>query len=79
MGVRCFVSNAVPPEADMGLCEYLDLKEGAEAWANYIVENISEDKINNKESVPEDVLNKYDTKEICKIYKKIYNAEKGLL
>lgn len=37
MGVQCLVSDTVPKDTDCGLCRYLSLSEGAEAWAKEAV------------------------------------------
>lgn len=75
MGVKCFVSTAVPPEANMGLCEYLDLKNGADFWADYIIDYIIKDNRSKRKHVLDDVLKKYDINKICEVYRKIYNSE----
>lgn len=72
MGIKCFVSKEVPPEANMGLCDYLDLKNGAEFWSDYITKNIISNKSHQRKLVKNNILKKYDIHEICKIYKKIY-------
>ena len=38
MRVRCFVSDAVTREADIGLCRYLSLKQPADQWARAVLE-----------------------------------------
>ncbi len=36
MGVKCFVSEKIPPEADIGLCQHLTLQQSAEVWAEAV-------------------------------------------
>jgi glycosyltransferase involved in cell wall biosynthesis len=74
MGVKCFVSTNVPQEANMGLCEYLDLKKGAKAWAEYILKYKYNNNRYNREFVHDEVLKRYNIQEICKIYKGIYEG-----
>jgi glycosyltransferase involved in cell wall biosynthesis len=71
MGVKCFISNKVPEEANMGLCEYIELENGAEYWASQIIQYMNKNK-RGKESVPEEILSKYNIEEVCKIYNGIY-------
>lgn len=44
MGVRCFASTGVPQLANCGGVTYLELKDGAEVWANAIMEAYSNNK-----------------------------------
>lgn len=39
MGVKCYVSDTVPPDANVGGCVYLSLQDGAAAWAKRIVDD----------------------------------------
>jgi glycosyltransferase EpsF len=75
MGVKCFVSTKVPPEANMGLCEYLELEQGAEAWADYICKYIKQDKRDQRKSINDEVLRGFEISEVCNVYRKIYNME----
>ena len=36
MGVKCFASDVIPKESDIGLCHYLSLKQPAQEWAQEI-------------------------------------------
>ena len=35
-GLRCFISEKIPKNANLGLCEVIDLNKGANAWAQKI-------------------------------------------
>ena len=37
MGVRCYVSDSIPKDADAGGCTFLPLSAGAEAWADKMI------------------------------------------
>lgn len=71
MGVKPFVSNAVPPEADAGLCTYLSLNDGPKIWAKNILSEIKETRLEEHYMN----MNKYDITEVCKEYYKIYNGD----
>ena len=36
MGVKCFASDIVPPETNIGLCQYISLKASPEVWAQAV-------------------------------------------
>lgn len=40
MGLPCYVSSDVSTECDLGLCEFLDLKKGADYWSNKLVKYV---------------------------------------
>ncbi|WP_156894143.1 glycosyltransferase [Atopobium sp. oral taxon 810] len=42
MGVRCYVSDTVPRDANVGGCSYLPLQDGAAIWARRIVNDYSQ-------------------------------------
>lgn len=71
MGVKCFVSSVVPREADMGLCTYFPLDDGAETWARNIIDYINTHRDVCRE-VKREVKQQYDIQEIAKKYKAIY-------
>jgi len=73
MGVKCFVSDTVPPEADMGLCSFLPLDLGSEYWAEKIIDYISKNKGRTQEVTYERKL-QYDIREIAQEYKVIYQG-----
>lgn len=39
MGVKCFASDIIPQESDIGICQYLSLKQSAREWAQAIFED----------------------------------------
>jgi len=53
---------------------YLDLKKGAKAWAEYILNYKYNNNRYNREFVQDEVLKRYDIQEIYKIYKGIYEG-----
>ncbi len=71
MGVKCFASSVVPPEADMGLCTYLPLYDGAQAWAENIIDYIKDHKDESRE-IRQEVKEQYDIRKIAQKYKAIY-------
>lgn len=73
MGVKCFVSDVVPPEANMGLCTYLPLQIGARGWAKTVVEYIINNQ-SNLHRVSNELKKRYDIEEIVKIYAEIYET-----
>lgn len=68
MGLTCFVSEAVQPEADLGLCEFLKLDWGAEKWAMNIANYI---ELNGLKKKYVD-MSSYDINNIKKKYLEIY-------
>lgn len=72
MGVVCFASNRVPPEVNQGLCMFYDLSEGAETWADKIIDYIDKNgtskKTVNMESFNIDI--------VCKQYAAIYSGRR---
>ena len=74
MDVKCFASTAVPPEANMGLCKYLDLNAGAQAWADEIVDEIEGDERSNRPILPDEVIKAYDIKHVSRIYEALYEG-----
>lgn len=69
MGLHCFASNYVPQEAQVGLCNYINLEEGVDKWCEDIDKYI-ENK--NKRTIDKDKLFKYDIKTIVKRMEEIY-------
>ena len=68
MGVRCFVSEAIQPEADLGLCVHLQLSWGAEQWATYICDYIDKNGVEHQYVD----MSSYDIKKIADQYRKLY-------
>lgn len=44
LGLKCFVSDSVTHEVDCGGCEFIDLNQGAETWAEIIHEHFEADR-----------------------------------
>lgn len=71
MGLHCFVSEAVPPEANLGSCTQIDLKCGIDGWASIINSYIEK---NNVSKTYVDMSN-YDINKVIIEYEKIYRLE----
>ena len=70
MGVYCFASSTVPHNTDAGLIEYLDLKLGAQYWADSIQKFINN---NRNKQIYKGAAEKYDIRRIAMKYKEIYS------
>lgn len=69
MGLSCFASNYVPKEANIGLCNYIKLEDGAEKWAEEINDYVENSK---NQQIDLDKLIKYDIKNVVKRLEEIY-------
>ena len=70
MGVRCFASTGVPKTANCGGVTYIDLKEGAEVWANTIMKSFS-----NNRSVKETYdVSDFAASNVMEKYRSIYEG-----
>lgn len=67
MGVECFISDAVPDDADAGLCTKIPLEYSARQWADIIINSFNHKKYYS-ESVRKFSLEAYSDN-IRKIYK----------
>lgn len=67
MGVLSFASETVPKEADVGLCDYLSLSNGADAWAEAIISELNQHGEERTYPTPE-ILKKYSWDNIAKQY-----------
>lgn len=72
MGVKCFVSDTVPNTTNCGGCTFLSLEEGAEKWADRIVESFLCDKGTH---IPYD-CDKYKEQNVMTEYERIYRGER---
>lgn len=72
MGIQCYVSENIQPEADVGLLTFLQLSDGPKKWAEYILNDIQHgcEKTLNYEK-----LAQYSNENIAKRYAAIYNGE----
>ncbi|WP_343290498.1 glycosyltransferase [Turicibacter bilis] len=61
MGIRCFISDAIPQEAQLGLCEVISLDLDAKEWGNRILDSIESKKTLKLDN--EKLMN-YDIKEV---------------
>lgn len=69
MGIRCYVSEVIQPEADLGLCTFLQLDWGAKKWAEIIYQDIQNNPL-KKQFVNTD---SYDINIIKNQYDEIYS------
>ena len=70
MGVPCFISDTVNPETDCGLCEFLPLTSGADAWAQAIID-YRQKYGTGKRFVD---MSEWDNKKVCEEYIKIWGG-----
>lgn len=71
--VPCFISNAIPKEADIGLCTILDLKDSAEIWSENIIKSI--ENMSYKKQLNKNLLEQYNIKNVCRKIEIIYGGE----
>ena len=64
MGLPCFVSDDVSTECDCGLCRFLSLSDGAEFWAEELVNHV--EKHGFSKVYPD--MSEWDNKKICEDY-----------
>lgn len=69
MGLKCYVSEAIQPEANLGLCHVLQLSWGAKKWAEYIYNDIKENGC-KKQFVD---MSDYDIKAVKEQYNNLYS------
>lgn len=69
MGLPCFASSTVPMEAQLGLCNYIPLEDGAQGWASYINNYIEQ---NIYQEIEEKRLNLYDIRNVANKLENIY-------
>jgi len=70
-GVHCFISDAIPKEANLGLCTIISLKKNEKEWANIIYNSI-ESKTYSK-NFDEIKYGNYDIKKVTKAIENIYS------
>lgn len=72
MGIKCYVSENIQEEADVGLLTFLHLSDGPKKWAEKIVSDI---KNNREQTLDTEKLLQYSNESISKKYAAIYNGE----
>lgn len=70
MSLPCLISDTITPEADLGLCTMLSLKEDAKTWAKRINCYINNKSYNNK--IDKEKLKKFDITSAIKEIEHIY-------
>lgn len=68
--IQCYVSENIGKEVNFGLLKYLNLKDGADKWAEQIIYDIENDI---KMKLDNNLIAKYDDKNIAAKYAQIYN------
>lgn len=71
MGVKCYVSNTVPKDANVGGCTYLDLSSGVRKWAEKIIDDYNK---NCGKHIEYD-CSEFKTKVLLEVFKKLYKGE----
>ena len=74
MEVKCFASDVIPKTTDAGLCTYLPLSDGSQAWADYIVNYIRSGK-RNSDCANKDFISQYDVAAVAERYAQAYRGE----
>lgn len=69
MGLKCYVSEAIQPEANLGLCKVLQLSDGPKKWAETIYKDVNQ---NGYEKHFVD-MSSYNIKFIINNYKELYS------
>ena len=70
MGMHCFISSAVPTEADLGNCTPISLEHSASRWADIIHTHVTK---NGTEKKLVD-LSDYDLNNVIKTYDGFYSG-----
>jgi len=73
MGIKCYVSENIQKEVDVGLLDFLNLSDGSQHWADYIVKDINK---KGKRLYNSEKLHLYSNETICKQYEKLYSLER---
>ena len=69
-GLKCFISENVPPEVNIGLCETIPLNKGEKYWA----EKINEFLTNENKEISKVDLQKIDIRNTIITLEKEYTA-----
>lgn len=72
MGVQCYVSENIQPEADVGLLTFLNLSDGPKKWAEHIIQDIDN---GNEKALDHEKLAQYSIENVAKRYAAIYRGE----
>lgn len=68
-GLKCFVSDTITKEVNVGLCKYISLKKDAKYWAKYISEELDKKE---KSSFDNKKLEQFDIRNTVKRLEEIY-------
>lgn len=70
MGLTCFISDSVPNDVDCGGCQFLNLSDGEETWADEIIRfHLKNDKKRNHFD-----CSRFSIKTICNEYRHLYEG-----
>ena len=72
MGIRCYVSERVTTDADMGLSSFHNLSDGPQKWAEFIVSDIQNGP---KLTLNQEKLSQYSNAAVCAKYAAVYRGE----
>lgn len=73
MGIKCFVSERIPNEANIGGMIKIDLDKGSEEWAKIIKAYVDNDESGFK--VNEERLSKYNVKNMVREIERLYSLK----
>lgn len=73
MGLKCFVSERIPDEANIGGMIKINLDKGSEEWAKIMKEYVDNDESGFK--VNEEQLNKYNVKNMVREIERLYSLK----
>lgn len=71
MNIRCYVSENIQREADVGLLTFLNLSDGPKKWADRIIADMKNGVL---KTIDYEKMSKYSNKKVCQIYFDIYNS-----
>lgn len=74
MGVKCFVSDTVTTESDLGLSTYISLDKSPAEWADIIVEEMKNHDFSSRPQISQTQLDRVDIVKICRRYRDIYEG-----
>lgn len=69
-GLDCFISNTISEQVSCGKCRFLPIDKGAKIWADEINKYLCNE---NKFTLDEELLNKFDIKNTVKQLEEFYS------
>ncbi len=77
MEVKCFVSDSITHESDLGLSTYISLDKSPNEWADIILEKIKDHNYSSRTKITEEQKNRVDVNVLAKRYIEIYNGKRN--